>query len=174
MVGIMRLFRKRLTGSKLVEKHFWEVAEKLSGADEIYIASAANSVTLLWNIFNARYDKNAEAFINSSHDERDLFLDQITKIVEKIASNEIRDDAPQGSLVGAFLAQWYFVALAHHHDVPNLVNEIADFIEPLHKIGFEIHKSLGMSETDPEYRAQAAKAWEMATKWKLKKAGSTK
>ena len=132
--GRVKVFTKKPTASNLVEKKFRELVESLNGADDVYMLAVANTARSSWELFNVRYE-SAESFVHSSEKEKALFLDQHAAYVGKIEEEERNGSAFNGSTVGVVLSHMYFSALAFH-DSPELINEIADFIEPLYKTAF--------------------------------------
>ena len=81
---------------------------------------------------------DAETFMSPDHSSKAEHLDQTASMIERMGASGREGDTPEGTTIRAAFVQMYFGALAHN-DSPELINEIADFIEPYNALAQELY-----------------------------------
>lgn len=91
-------------------------------------------ITMLMRSFDEKYP--SDTFEKMGLEQQQGYLKEMSSKVRKIAIDELNGNAPPGMARGSMLFHLYLIALAEGDAV--LVNHMADRLEPLNKLGYEI------------------------------------
>ncbi|PKQ04211.1 MAG: hypothetical protein CVT72_12935 [Alphaproteobacteria bacterium HGW-Alphaproteobacteria-11] len=136
---LKRFFRRKLKGTALVRARFETLRHSIELSGPLVKLGVAQVADLCWRIFRAKFPE-METFLQLCHGEKRKVLDEFAALAEKTEDDESKGLAPSGATYGASLFVMYITALAHG-DAADLVNHIADFIEPYSRLGFEVQQS---------------------------------
>ena len=77
-----------------------------------------------------------DSFGNANEAEKTDYLQKLGNMIEKMASDELMDKAPEGTSRGAMLIQLYLSAIAQNNG--STANRIADALEPFNRMAHEM------------------------------------
>lgn len=130
---------------------FNEQMQAYADADSFTQIGSAMSARALYHAFLTKYPAIHD-FSNAAHSEKAEYLAKLSNYVERQSKGESFGNHPQGVTNGAVLVQFWITALAWGDF--ELADAMAEQLEPLNRMGYEMAYAMGQARPDEKVIAE--------------------